>query len=57
MRSDEPQSEAWLEIAPLLEPALAQLGSKDHDAIVLRFFEAGSSFGSSPPLMTLGRNE
>jgi RNA polymerase sigma factor (sigma-70 family) len=37
---NEPESEnAWTQIAPLLSAALAQLGQKDHDAIVLRFFE------------------
>ncbi len=29
----------WTEIAPLLDSALALLGKKDHDAIILRFFE------------------
>jgi uncharacterized protein (TIGR03435 family) len=29
----------WIQIAPLLDAALARLGGKDHDAIVLRFFE------------------
>lgn len=37
---NEPESEgAWKQIAPLLSVALAQLSEKDHDAIVLRFFE------------------
>jgi RNA polymerase sigma factor (sigma-70 family) len=37
---NEPESEgAWSQIAPLLNAALAHLGQKDHDAIVLRFFE------------------
>ena len=31
--------ERWRQIAPLLDAALARLGGKDHDAIVLRFFE------------------
>lgn len=35
----EPTSEAWKQIAPLLDAALAQLGGKNHDAVVLRFFE------------------
>jgi len=30
---------AWREMGPSLEDAMAQLGSKDRDAIVLRFFE------------------
>ena len=32
-------SNAWLQIAPLLDTAMAQLGEKDHNAVVLRFFE------------------
>jgi RNA polymerase sigma factor (sigma-70 family) len=36
------ESEAWTHIAPLLDPALARLGAKDHDAIVLRYFEGRS---------------
>ena len=35
----EREDQAWEQIAPLLEPALAQLDRKDHDAIGLRFFE------------------
>jgi hypothetical protein len=30
---------AWLELAPLLDEAMAQLGATDRDAIVLRYFE------------------
>jgi uncharacterized protein (TIGR03435 family) len=41
-QSNEPESDAWNEIAPLLESALGGLGEKDHDAIVLRFFEGKS---------------
>jgi hypothetical protein len=29
----------WTQIAPLLDRAMAQLGEKDHDAIVLRYFD------------------
>jgi len=36
---NESENEAWLQIAPLLDTALAQLGETDHNAIVLRFFE------------------
>ncbi|MGO8766381.1 MAG: RNA polymerase sigma factor [Limisphaerales bacterium] len=36
---NEPESEAWQQIAPVLEAAMAQLGRKDHDALALRFFE------------------
>jgi RNA polymerase sigma factor (sigma-70 family) len=40
---NEPESETWQQIAPLLDNAMEQLGQKDHDALVLRFFE-GKSF-------------
>jgi RNA polymerase sigma factor (sigma-70 family) len=40
---NEPDSTAWMQIEPLLEAAMAQLGDKDHNAVVLRFFE-GRSF-------------
>jgi uncharacterized protein (TIGR03435 family) len=36
---NEPESEAWRQIAPLLDDAMGRLGEKDRDAIVLRFFE------------------
>ena len=36
---NEPEADAWTQIAPLLDGALATLGRKDHDALVLRFFE------------------
>ena len=39
----ESESQTWVQIAPLLDTALAQLGEKDHNAIVLRFLE-GRSF-------------
>src|ERR1700722_13104796 len=35
---NESQSADWAQIAPLLDAAMAELGGKDHDAIVLRFF-------------------
>ena len=35
----ETDAEAWREIEPLLETAMGQLGTKDHDALVLRFFD------------------
>jgi RNA polymerase sigma factor (sigma-70 family) len=51
---NEPESDdAWTQIAPLLSAALGQLGQKDHDAIVLRFFdgknmnEIGAALGVS----------
>jgi RNA polymerase sigma factor (sigma-70 family) len=55
MQSTLNQSEpdAWTQIAPLLGGAMEQLGQKDHDAVVLRFFEGksfqeiGTAFGAS----------
>jgi RNA polymerase sigma factor (sigma-70 family) len=50
---NEPESDAWTQIAPLLDAALAQLGEKDHHAVVLRFFqdkslqEVGAALGAS----------
>ncbi|MGO8696563.1 MAG: RNA polymerase sigma factor [Limisphaerales bacterium] len=45
MRSqlNEGEGDAWMEIEPWLEAAMGQLGEKDHNALVLRFFE-GRSF-------------
>jgi len=38
--ANEPMpDETWNQIAPLLDSALEKLGQKDHDALVLRFFE------------------
>ena len=42
--SNAPEPDAWVQIAPLLDAALAELGERDHNAIVLRFFE-GKSLG------------
>ena len=45
--------ETWNQIAPLLDGGLEQLGQKDHDALVLRFFEnktfaeVGATLGAS----------
>jgi RNA polymerase sigma factor (sigma-70 family) len=36
--TNEP-AETWNQIAPLLDGAMEKLGQKDHDALVLRFFE------------------
>jgi RNA polymerase sigma factor (sigma-70 family) len=36
---NETESSAWMQIAPLLDTAMAQLGEKDHNAVVLRFLE------------------
>jgi RNA polymerase sigma factor (sigma-70 family) len=49
----EPGPEVWTQIAPLLDDALDQLGEKDHNAVVLRFFEnksmsdVGAALGAS----------
>jgi RNA polymerase sigma factor (sigma-70 family) len=46
-------AETWLQIAPLLDAAMDKLGRKDHDALVLRFFEnknfaeVGAALGAS----------
>ena len=37
--NDTESSNAWMQIAPLLDTAMAQLGDRDHNAVVLRFFE------------------
>jgi RNA polymerase sigma factor (sigma-70 family) len=50
---NEPQDEAWRQIAPLLDNAIAGLGEKDRHAVVLRFFqnkslnEIGTALGAS----------
>jgi RNA polymerase sigma factor (sigma-70 family) len=50
---NEPESEAWRQIAPLLDDAIAKLGEKDRNALVLRFFEnknlseVGAALGAS----------
>ena len=50
---NESEPGVWTQIAPLLSGAMKQLGQKDHDAVVLRFFEGksfqeiGMAFGAS----------
>ena len=50
---NESEDEEWLQIAPLLDMAIARLDEKDRHAIVLRFFqnkslsEIGSALGAS----------
>ena len=50
---NEPDAEAWRQIAPLLDDAMGRLGEKDRNAIVLRFFEnknlreVGAALGAS----------
>jgi RNA polymerase sigma factor (sigma-70 family) len=52
-RSEAEAEETWSQIAPLLDGAMEQLGQKDHDALVLRFFEGrnyaevGAALGAS----------
>jgi RNA polymerase sigma factor (sigma-70 family) len=41
--SNEAESEVWTQIAPLLDDAMARLGERERDAIVLRFFENKSA--------------
>lgn len=36
---NEPSSAIWQDLKPLLDNAMEKLGQKDHDALVLRFFE------------------
>jgi RNA polymerase sigma factor (sigma-70 family) len=50
---NESEPDAWPQIAPLLDMAMGRLGQKDHDAVVLRFFEGrnfkkvGAALGAS----------
>jgi uncharacterized protein (TIGR03435 family) len=50
---NEPETEAWRQISPLLDDAMGRLGEKDRNAIVLRFFEnknlseVGAALGAS----------
>jgi DNA-directed RNA polymerase specialized sigma24 family protein len=52
-RRSEAEAETWQQIAPLLDTAMEKLGQKDHDALVLRFFEnrnfkeVGAALGAS----------
>jgi len=52
-RRSEAEAETWRQIAPLLDGAMEHLGQKDHDAVVLRFFEnrnfreVGAALGAS----------
>jgi RNA polymerase sigma factor (sigma-70 family) len=51
--SSEPEPEAWAQVAPALDAAMARLGAKEREAVVLRFFEnrslkeAGGILGAS----------
>lgn len=50
--SNEPEADAWQQIAPLLDAAVATLSEKDRQAILLRFFqkrnlrEVGAAIGA-----------
>ncbi len=50
---NDPEPEAWTNVGPLLDEAMAQLNERDRDAIVLRFFEGkplrevGGALGAS----------
>ena len=52
-RLNEPGSDIWAQVAPLLDSAIAGLNEKDRNAIVLRFFngrklsEVGAALGTS----------
>ncbi len=41
--SNDPETETWSQIAPLLDDAIAKLGEKDRNAILLRYFENKSA--------------
>ncbi|MCX6901985.1 MAG: sigma-70 family RNA polymerase sigma factor [Verrucomicrobia bacterium] len=40
---NEPETEAWPQIAPLLDEAMGRLGETDRNALILRFFENKSA--------------
>jgi RNA polymerase sigma factor (sigma-70 family) len=46
------ETDTWREIEPLLETAMGQLGERDHNALVLRFFEDRSFKDISSVLST-----
>jgi hypothetical protein len=43
MQSALSETEAWTQIAPLLDDAISKLGGRDRDAILLRYFENKSA--------------
>jgi RNA polymerase sigma factor (sigma-70 family) len=53
MLNEPTTDDTWTQIAPMLDGAMEQLGQKDHDAVVLRFFEGrnfkevGTALGAS----------
>jgi len=52
---NQPEPDNWSQTAPLLDPAMAALGEKDHNAIVLRFFE-GKDFSQVGAAMGIGED-
>jgi len=50
---NDPPAENWMHISPMLDDAMQKLGRKDHDVLVLRFFEnktfadVGAALGAS----------
>jgi RNA polymerase sigma factor (sigma-70 family) len=54
--SDEPDCLAWKQVAPLLDEALSCLGKKEHDAVVLRFFD-GKELRQIGAAMGIGRTQ
>jgi len=50
---EQPESDVWAQVEPMLEQAMADLNEQDRNAVVLRFFEArsflevGASLGTS----------
>jgi RNA polymerase sigma factor (sigma-70 family) len=53
--ANEPESETWREIAPILDDALSSLGEKEHNAIILRFFE-GKDFKQVAAALNTGED-
>jgi RNA polymerase sigma factor (sigma-70 family) len=39
LNDDAGSDTVWLQLAPILDEAMTRLGSRDRDAVVLRFFE------------------
>ena len=35
---NQPETETWEQIQPLLDEALSRMGQKDRDAVILRYF-------------------
>jgi RNA polymerase sigma factor (sigma-70 family) len=52
---NEPEPGVWNEIAPMLDEALGCLGEKEHDAVVLRFFD-GKELKQVGAAMSIGED-